>query len=179
MQVGTTAQPGVTKTETAECRVIFKRGTWEEPHNNAEYDDVDVRTYRGRLQGSEVSLLGESSVWDKPLTYYNDRFQQSHVSSSWNDVSTVGCYMQRLSSAYASEFDLKDGVAYQASFGYRVFIEGEYNILSDRLTDSGWNADYPIYAAESASQYLYWWNIDSATGVLSSAVAAVALLTAF
>lgn len=75
----------MTKTETAECRVIFKQGTWDEPHRNAEYDDVDVRTYRGRLQNNSVSLLGSSSVWDKPVTFYEDRFQQSHETSSWND----------------------------------------------------------------------------------------------
>ena len=46
--------------------------------------------------------------------------------------------MQRLSSANGSEFDLKDGVGYQVAFGYRVFREGDYNILTDKLTDSGW-----------------------------------------
>ena len=128
----------MTKTETAECRVIFNQGTYDEPHNNAEYDDVDVRTYRGRLNNNSVSLLGTSYVWEKPVTFYEDRFQQSHQTSSWNDVSTVGCYMQRLSNSSGSEFDLKDGVGYQVAFGYRVFREGDYNINSDELTDSGW-----------------------------------------
>ena len=79
VQVGTTAQPGATRTETAECRVIYRTGTSDAPHTNAEYDDVDVRTYRGKLMDNTFTFIGTSNVWEKPVTFYEDRYQQTHT----------------------------------------------------------------------------------------------------
>ena len=86
--------------------------------------------------------------------------------------------MQRLSSTSSSEFDLKSGLEYKVSIGYAIYDTGDFNIANDLMTDSGWQAEQPLYWGESAEIVFYWWNIDSAAGVLSTAIAAVVLLNA-
>ena len=73
---------------------------------------------------------------------------------------------------------MKNAVEYEVVVGYNVY-SSSYNIASDRLTDTDWSKETPLYSATSDTLYFYWWNIDSAAGVLSSAVAALALLNTF
>ena len=86
--------------------------------------------------------------------------------------------MQRKVKEETSEFVLKNAIEYEVSAGYNVY-SSDYNISQDRLSDEGWSAETPLYYGESDTLRFYWYNLDSATGLLSSAVAAIVLLNAF
>ena len=86
--------------------------------------------------------------------------------------------MQRRADYHASEFALKTGLAYEVAVGYNVY-NPSYDLSTDKLTDQDWNREVPVFSGESASMYFYWWDLDGAAGMLSSAVAVVALLNAF
>jgi len=86
--------------------------------------------------------------------------------------------MQRRANYHSSEFALKTGLAYEVAVGYNVY-NPSYDISMDKLTDSDWNREVPVFSGDSASMYFYWWDLDGAAGMLSSTVAAVALLNLF
>ena len=164
--------------ETAECRVRFYH---ERPNGQyyADYDEVDVRTYKGRVNQFGVpSLNFESNIWNKPVTFYDSRYQQSHIDSGWEHSSRIGCYMQRLADDYYSAFPIKNNVAYPVVLGYNLYNK-DYDLVNDRLTDQGWEKNIPVFTGSSEVMEFTWWNVEGAFSALTAGVAAIAALLAF
>ena len=144
---------------------------------NAPYTDISVRTYRGKKENGKLLMNSLNNVWFVPVnTAY--RYPQGHIKDNWDEAAFSGCYMQRRSVYYSADFNLKNALEYEVHVGYKVY-DSSYNIAQDTLLDQGWSAETPLFSANSAPMYFYWWNIDGASGMLSSTVAAVALLNLF
>ena len=120
--------------ETAECRVIYRQN-----RTYAAYEDIDVRTYKGRTEGFITSWTGEANVWDKSVTFLESRYQQDYYEDDGDNISRVGCYMQRLADDWISDFDIKNGIDYRVVVGYNIY-SGSYDINSDILLDTSWDA---------------------------------------
>lgn len=75
-----------------------------------------------------------------------------------------------------SEFNLKNAIEYEVTLGYNIY-NYYYNIDLDRLNDISWNAHVPMFSAQSDTMSFYYWNLEGcASGILSTALATVAML---
>ena len=103
-------------------------------------------------------------VWSKPAVLLNKYYKQEHVSNGWDDSSIVGCYAQRLSSDYNSEFKLKNGITYTAEAGYKLYDYTQgYDIDSDTLMQKGWDRKSPRFESDGGKFEVTWYNIEAAS----------------
>jgi len=113
----------------------------------------------------------ENLVWDKPIIV-DSRYPIGHYENNWDHTSWAGCFMQRRSNDYSSEFTLKNAVEYEVAVGYNIYDGASYSLDYDDLVSS---KKQPLFSAESKMMKFYWWNIDGASGLVASAAALVAL----
>ena len=137
-----------TQTETVECAVIYHQeppagvekqftpsgtttvnssgGPAEVSFYNAPHTDISVRTYRGKIENGTFYISNMNNVWYMPVnTAY--RYPQGHIQNQWDEAAFSGCYMQRRSVFYSSDFDLKNAVEYEVAVGYNIY-NSDYNI---------------------------------------------------
>ena len=140
--------------ETVVCSVRYNASATYIP-----YSDVVVKTYFSE-DSSITETDTEVDVWQKSVNTFSEaNYKERYPQRTVDDMTQIGCFVQRAASDDDSHYNLKNDVGYTVKMGYRVY-NSTYSLGSSK-----WSSGMALYEAESAEIEFYWWSIEGAASL--------------